>query len=154
MNRDYNRVIIYGNLVKDPEIKTFEDGSKAASIVVASTRSWQDETGTKHEKTSFIECRASKGRADILANNFYKGRPILIEGRLEQDRWVDKETQKKMSKLRVVIEDIRFTDPKSKWDNSDKKEVSNGDDINAAFDDDTVDTDNALDNILNENNEK
>lgn len=120
MSRDYNRVIIYGNLVKDPEVKTFEDGSKSATVIVASTHSWKDQSGNKHEKTSFIECRASKGKAEVLANNFKKGRPILIEGRLEQDRWVDKETQKNMSKLRVVVEDIRFTDPKSKWDTTSK----------------------------------
>lgn len=140
MNRDFNRVIIYGNLVKDPETKTFEDGSKVTSIVIAQTREWKDAQGTEHKKTSFIECRANKGRSDILSNNFKKGRPILIEGHLEQDRWEDKETNKKMSKLRVIIDDIRFTDPKSKWEDASKCDGIDADveDSMGSFEDDDV----------------
>lgn len=106
-----NRVILKGNLAQDPESKE-HNGTKITNFVVAVNRTWKGPEGEKGEEVSFIDCSAFGGRAKAIADYFHKGRPIFVEGRLRQEKWVDKETGKNQSRIRVVVENFEFVDSK------------------------------------------
>ncbi|HOX02311.1 MAG TPA: single-stranded DNA-binding protein [Candidatus Paceibacterota bacterium] len=106
----YNRVILIGNLTRDPELRYTPKGSPVSTIGIAVNRSWRDEaTGTSHEETTFVDVDCFGRSAENISKYMKKGRPILIEGRLRQDSWEDKQGQKR-SKLVVVCENFRFID--------------------------------------------
>lgn len=102
------KVIILGNLARDPELRVTPKGSAIAQFSLAVNREWKNDAGEKQEKVSFIDCEAWGKTADTIAKYCTKGRPLLVEGRLEQDTWTDKTTQQKRSKLKVVIESFTF----------------------------------------------
>ena len=104
----FNKVILLGNLTRDPETRATTGGQSVTNVSIAVNRTWTDANGQKQEATDFIECDAWGQRGETIAKFFTKGRQILISGRLSQQSWDDKETGKKRSTIRVVIDEFSF----------------------------------------------
>jgi len=104
----FNKVTLLGNLTRDPETRSTTSGASVTSISIAVSRSYVDKNGERREETSFIECDAWGKQGETIAKFFSKGRQILISGRLRQDSWEDKDTGKKRSAIRVVVEEFSF----------------------------------------------
>ena len=103
-----NKVMLMGNLTRDPEIKYTPKGTAIANFGIAINRVFTPEGGEKREEVTFIDLEAWGRTAEVIGEYFKKGRPIFIEGRLKLDQWDDKTTGKKMSKLRVVVDSFEF----------------------------------------------
>ena len=104
----FNKVILMGNLTRDPELKTLPRGTAVCELSLAVNKTWKDDQGQKHERASFFGCVAFGSTAENLAKYFSKGKPILIEGELAQETWDDKETGKKREKTKVRVERFEF----------------------------------------------
>jgi single-strand DNA-binding protein len=100
----FNKVVLMGNLTRDPEIRYLPKGTAVCQITLAINRTWKDQDGEKKEEVSFIDCTAWARTAEVMSQYVKKGDPLLVEGRLRQDTWDDKETGAKRSKIGVVIE--------------------------------------------------
>ena len=107
---NFNKVILAGNLTRDPELRYTPKGTAIARIGLAINRNWTTETGEKKEEVTFVDVDAFGKTAEIIGQYLKKGRPILIEGRLRYDTWDDKQTNQKRSKLGVVLESFQFMD--------------------------------------------
>ena len=107
---NFNKVILAGNLTRDPELRYTPKGTAVARIGLAINRSWKSETGENKEEVTFVDVDAFGRQAEVIGQYFKKGRPILIEGRLKYDTWEDKQTNQKKSKLGVVLEGFQFID--------------------------------------------
>ena len=106
---NFNKVIIAGHMTRDPEVKYLSSGSAICNFSVAVSEKWKDKTsGEMKESTAFIDCDAWGKTAEIIGQHFSKGKPILVEGRLKQENWDDKETGKKRSKLKVTVDSFQF----------------------------------------------
>ena len=106
----FNKVIIMGNLTRDPELRYTPKGSAVVQLGLAVNRKWKTETGETKEEVSFIDVDVFGRQAEVVAQYMRKGRPLLVEGRLKQDTWEDKNTHQKQSKLKVVLESFAFVD--------------------------------------------
>lgn len=106
----FNRVILVGNLTRDPELRYTPKGQAVARLGLAVNRNYTTETGERKEEVTFIDIDAWGRQAEVICQYMKKGRPLLIEGRLKLDTWEDKNTHQKQSKLRVVLESFQFVD--------------------------------------------
>src|ERR1700740_2234762 len=106
----YNKVILVGNLTRDPELRYTPKGMAVAKIGLAINRTWKSETGETKEEVTFVDVDAFGRQAETIGQYLKKGRPVLIEGRLKYDTWEDKQTNQKRSKLGVVLESFQFMD--------------------------------------------
>jgi single-strand DNA-binding protein len=106
----FNKVILAGNLTRDPELRYTPKGTAVAAITLAVNRTWKSETGESKEEVSFVDVDVWGRQAEVIAQYMRKGRPLLVEGRLKQDTWEDKNTHQKQSKLKVVLESFSFID--------------------------------------------
>jgi len=103
----FNKVILVGNLTRDPEVKYTTGGTAVADIGLAVNRTWFDQkSNERREDVAFIDVTLFGRQAEVAGEYLAKGRPVLIEGRLQMDSWDDKETGKKRSKLKVVGEQM------------------------------------------------
>lgn len=108
---NYNKVILIGNLTRDPELRYTPKGTAIARIGLAVNRSWKDATtGEMREEVTFVDIDAFGKQAETLGQYMKKGRPLMVEGRLRLDTWEDKQTNQKRSKLGVVLESFQFLD--------------------------------------------
>ncbi len=103
-----NKVMLMGNLTRDPEIKYTPKGIAIADIALAVNRTYSTDSGEKREEVTFIDVTCWGRNAEIVGEYFKKGRPLYVEGRLQLDTWDDKTTGQKRSKLKVVGENIQF----------------------------------------------
>jgi single-strand DNA-binding protein len=106
----FNKVVLVGNLTRDPELRYTPKGLAIARIGLAVNRNWRTESGEQKEEVTFIDVDAFGKQAETIAQYLKKGRPLLVEGRLRLDQWEDKQTQQKKSKLGVVLESFQFLD--------------------------------------------
>lgn len=106
----FNKVILAGNLTRDPELRHTPKGTAVAKLGLAVNRSWTTETGEKREEATFVDVDAFGKQAETIAKFLRKGRSILVEGRLRMETWDDKATGAKRSKLGVVMESFSFID--------------------------------------------
>ncbi len=106
----FNKVILAGNLTRDPELRYTPKGTAVARLGIACNRKWKSETGEMKEEVTFVDVDAFGKTAETIGQYLKKGRPILIEGRLRYDTWEDKQTRQKKSKLGVVLENFQFLD--------------------------------------------
>lgn len=106
----FNKVILAGNLTRDPEMRYTPQGKAVTRITLAVNRNWVTETGEKREEVSFVDVDVWGRQAEVISQYMKKGRPLLVEGRLKQDTWEDKNTHQKQSKLKVVLEGFSFID--------------------------------------------
>jgi len=108
----FNKVIIAGNLTRDPELRYTPKGTAVARIGLAVNRVYTTESGEKKEEVTFIDVDAFGRQAEVIGQYMKKGRPLLVEGRLKLDSWEDKNTKQKQTKLKVVLESFSFIDSK------------------------------------------
>ena len=106
----FNKVILAGNLTRDPELRYTPKGTAVARITLAVNRTYTAEGGEKKEEVSFVDIDVWGRQAEVISQYMKKGRPLLVEGRLKQDTWEDKNTKQKQSKLKVVLESFSFID--------------------------------------------
>jgi single-strand DNA-binding protein len=103
----FNKVILMGNLTRDPELRVTPKGTAVCQIGVAVNQSYKDKDGNAREETTFVDVDVFGRQAEVIAKYLTKGRPILVEGRLKLDSWETKEGEKR-SKLKVVLENFQF----------------------------------------------
>ncbi|MBS33944.1 MAG: single-stranded DNA-binding protein [Verrucomicrobiales bacterium] len=103
----FNKVILMGNLTRDPELRYTPSGTAIAKMGLAVNRVWRDSEGQQKEEVTFVDVDAFGKQAETIGQYMQKGRPILVEGRLKLDQWEDKNTGQNRSRLGVVLE--RFT---------------------------------------------
>lgn len=104
----FNKVILVGNLTRDPELRYTPKGTAIAKIGLAVNRTWRNESGETKEEVTFVDVDVFGRTAENVGQYMRKGRPILIEGRLRLDQWDDKQTGQKRSRLGVVAETVQF----------------------------------------------
>lgn len=105
----YNKVILIGNLTRDPVVRYTAKGTAVSELGLAVNSSWLDKaTNTRKEETTFVDVTLWGRQAELAGEYLAKGRPVLIEGRLQLDTWDDKESGQKRSKMRVVAEEMQF----------------------------------------------
>jgi single-strand DNA-binding protein len=107
---NFNKVILAGNLTRDPEMRYTPKGTAVVKIGLAVNRTWKTETGETKEEVTFVDVDAFGRTAEVISQYLKKGRPILMEGRLRYETWDDKQTNQKRSKLGVVMENFQFLD--------------------------------------------
>ena len=104
----YNKVILLGNLTRDPELRYTPKGTAVARLGLAVNRSYKSETGETKEEVTFLDVDAWGKQAELIAQYLRKGNPLFVEGRLRLDQWDDKQTGQKRSSLKVVMENFQF----------------------------------------------
>jgi single-strand DNA-binding protein len=104
----FNKVILLGNLTRDPEVRYTPKGSAVADLGVAVNRTYTTESGEKREEVTFVDVTFWGRIAEVAGEYLKKGRPIFIEGRLQLDSWDDKQSGQKRSKLKVIGETMQF----------------------------------------------
>lgn len=103
----FNKVILVGNLTRDPQVRYTPGGSAVAEVGLAVNRSWFDKnSNSRKEETTFVDVTLWGRTAEVASEYLTKGRSVLIEGRLQLDQWDDKESGQKRSKLKVVGENM------------------------------------------------
>lgn len=107
---NFNKVILAGNLTRDPELRYTPKGMAIAKLGLALNRTFTTESGEKREEVTFVDVDAFGRQAEVIGQYMRKGRPILVEGRLKLDQWEDKTTHQKKSRLGVVLESFSFLD--------------------------------------------
>lgn len=108
MAASFNKVILVGNLTRDPEVRYTPKGSAVCDLGLAVNRQYSLEGGEKREEVTFIDVVLWARLAEIAGEYLKKGRPVLIEGRLQLDTWDDKQSGQKRSKLRVIGETMQL----------------------------------------------
>jgi len=104
----FNKTIVMGNLTRDPELRYTPSGAAVCDIGIAVNEKYTDKGGQKVENVHFFDITAWSRTAELVAQFCKKGSLILVEGKLTQDRWDDKQTGKKMSKVKIVAERVQF----------------------------------------------
>ena len=103
----FNKVILVGNLTRDPELRVTGTGLSICKIGLAVNRSYTSKEGESKDETTFVDVDAFGKQAEILGKYMQKGRPLMVEGRLKLDQWESNDGQKR-SKLGVVLESFQF----------------------------------------------
>lgn len=103
----FNKVILVGNLTRDPDVRYTPGGSAVVEIGLAVNRKWFNKnTNQNEEEVTFVDVTLWGRTAEVVGEYLAKGRSVLIEGRLQLDQWDDKESGQKRSKLKVVGENM------------------------------------------------
>ncbi len=102
-----NKVILYGNLTRDPELKALPSGQQVANFGMATNRTYKDKNGAKQETTEFHNIVAFARSAELIGQYMKKGQPIYIEGRLQTRSW-DGQDGKKQYRTEIVIDTFQF----------------------------------------------
>ncbi|MCE9519725.1 MAG: single-stranded DNA-binding protein [Verrucomicrobia bacterium] len=105
-----NKVMLIGNLTRDPEVKYTPKGTAVAELAIAVNRSFIAENGEKRDEVTYVDITFWAKSAEAAGQYLKKGRPIFVEGRLQLDQWEDKASGQKRSRLRVVGENFQFLD--------------------------------------------
>ena len=108
MALNLNRVLLAGNLTRDPQVRFFANERAVADFGMAINRRTKGEDGQQKDETTFVDCEAWGRDAELIGQHFSKGRAIFIEGRLRLDQWDDKKDGTKRSKLKIVVERFQF----------------------------------------------
>ena len=103
-----NRVLLIGNLTRDPELRVTPKGTSICQFGLAVNRTFKDGTGQSREETTFVDIEAWGRQGEVISKYCIKGRPLFVEGRLRFDQWEDKTSGQKRSRLTVVLENFQF----------------------------------------------
>jgi single-strand DNA-binding protein len=103
----FNRVILLGNLTRDPQLSYTPSQTAVVDFGLATNRKWKGQDGSDREEVCFVDCRAFGKTAENINKFFKKGKPIFLEGRLSFDQWTAQDGTKK-SKLRVTVDNFQF----------------------------------------------
>ena len=103
----YNKVLLIGNLTRDPQLTYTPSQTPVAEFGLATNRKWTGQDGSQREETCFVDCRAFGRQAETINKYLTKGRPVFVEGRLTYDSWTAQDGSKR-SRLRVTVENFQF----------------------------------------------
>ena len=104
-----NKVILVGNLGKDPEVRYTSGGQAVASLRIATSRSWTDkQSGQRKEETEWHDVEVWGKQAEQCGEYLAKGRQVYVEGRLKTDKWQDKQSGQDRYRVKVVADTVRF----------------------------------------------
>lgn len=134
-----NKVILIGNLGKDPEIRYMPNGDAVANITLATTETWKDKTGEKQERTEWHRVTFYRRLAEIAGEYLKKGRSVYVEGRLETRKWTDKNGVDRYT-TEVIASEMKMLGSKS---SSSSFEVESKDDNNTPKSKDTPISENS-----------
>ena len=104
----FNKVLLMGNLTRDPQLKHLPSNLVVADFGLACNRRFRTATGEDKEEVAFVDCTAFGRQAETIGQYCAKGKPLFVEGRLKYDQWDDKQGGGKRSKLSVVVENFQF----------------------------------------------
>lgn len=104
----FNKVILLGNLTRDPEVRYTPKGSAVCDLGLAVNRQYTLDSGEKREEVTYVDVVLWSRLAEIAGEYLKKGRPVFIEGRLQMDSWEDKQSGQKRTKLRVIGETMQL----------------------------------------------
>src|SRR4051794_10866177 len=104
----FNKVILMGNLTRDPQLKYPPSQTAVTEFGLACNRKFKTQAGEDKEEVTFVDCTAFGRTGEVINQYFTKGKPIFIEGRLKYDQWEDKQGGGKRSKITVVVENFQF----------------------------------------------
>ena len=103
-----NKVLLMGNLTRDPELRVTPKGTPICQFSLAINRQFKMESGESREEVIFVDIEAWGKQGETIAKYLTKGRPLFVEGRLRLDQWEDKNTKEKRSRMKVVLEQFQF----------------------------------------------
>ncbi len=103
-----NKAFLFGNLTRDPELKSLPSGMKVANFGLATNRSWKDANGVKKDSSTFHNIVAYGKPAELIAQYMKKGRSLFVEGRIETRSWDDKNDGSKKYRTEIVVENFQF----------------------------------------------
>jgi single-strand DNA-binding protein len=103
-----NKVLLLGNVTRDPEVRYTPKGSAVCDLGVAVNRAYTTDSGERREEVTFVDVTLWGRTAEVANEYLKKGRPVFIEGRLQMDTWDDKQTGQKRTRLRVVAENMQL----------------------------------------------
>jgi len=109
----FNKVILLGNLTRDPEVRYTPKGSAVCDLGIAVNRVYTTDSGEKREEATFVDVTFWGRTAEVAGEYLKKGRPVFIEGRLQLDSWEDKQSGQKRSKLKVIGETMQLIGARS-----------------------------------------
>lgn len=108
-----NKVMLIGNLTRDPEVRFTPKGTAVCDMAIAVNRRYLNEaTGERQEEVTYLDIVLWGKQAELAGQYLAKGRSVYIEGRLQMDTWEDKATGQKRSKIKIVCENMQFMDSK------------------------------------------
>jgi len=103
----YNKVMLMGNLTRDPQLSYTPNQTAVVDFGLATNRRWKGQDGSQREETCFVDCTSFGRQAETINKYLSKGRPVFIEGRLTFDSWTSQDGTKR-SKLKVTVENFQF----------------------------------------------
>jgi single-strand DNA-binding protein len=103
-----NKVLLMGNLTRDPELRVTPKGTPICQFSLAINRQFKMESGETREEVIYVDVEAWGKQGETIAKYCTKGRPLYVEGRLRLDQWEDKNTKEKRSRMKVVLEQFQF----------------------------------------------
>ena len=133
MARSINQVILMGRLTRDPEQRTTTSGRTVVSFSIAVDRQTQD------DQADFFDVTAWEKLGELVMQYLSKGRRVLVQGRLRQDSWEDKETGKRRSRIEVVASDVTFLDGPSGDTGGSTSNISTKEEVVTEIDDKPID---------------
>jgi len=104
----FNKVLLLGNLTRDPELRVTPKGSSICQFGLAVNRQFKDDSGATRDETTFVDIEAWGKQGELVAKYLSKGSPCFVEGRLRLDTWDDKQSGQKRSRMKVVLENVQF----------------------------------------------
>lgn len=108
MSASFNKVMLMGNLTRDPQVKQLPSNTTVVEFGLAVSRRFKTASGEDREEVAFVDCSAFGRQAETISQFCTKGKPLFVEGRLKYDTWDDKNGSGKRSKLSVVVEHFQF----------------------------------------------
>ena len=103
-----NKVMLIGNLTRDPELRVTPKGTAICTFSIAVNRKFKDDSGGEREEVTYVDIEAWGKSGENISKYCTKGRPLFVEGRLRLDQWEDKTTKEKRSRMKVVCENFQF----------------------------------------------
>lgn len=103
-----NRVLLIGNLTRDPELRVTPKGTAICQFSLAINRKFKDESGGERDEVTYVDVEAWGKTGETIAKYSTKGKPLFVEGRLKLEQWEDKNTREKRSRMKVVCENFQF----------------------------------------------
>lgn len=107
-----NKVMLIGNLTRDPEVRYTPKGSAVCDMAIAVNRRYVNDAGERQEEVTYLDVVLWDKKAELAAQYLSKGKPVFVEGRLQMDSWEDKATGQKRTKIRIICENMQFLDSK------------------------------------------
>jgi len=107
-----NKVMLIGNLTRDPEVRFTPKGTAVCDMALAVNRRYLSDSGERVEEVTYLDIVLWNKQAELAGQYLAKGRSVFVEGRLQMDSWEDKATGQKRTKIRIVCENMQFLDSK------------------------------------------